>query len=754
MPRGQRAGVAAPERSLRRDRLVALALIAVVLAATIGSSAVARSREDRDAQRARRDEASKLAQQLAAGYAQTEAVLASANALVDASGAVDVQRFQTFAQVLLAPGLAGALAYEPVVLDGERAQFEAQSGFPIVDRAPDGSYVAAPRRAVYFPVAAVSPNDEIPRRNLGFDIAQDPGRGDTTRLARDQGTARVTPFVPLAPSNRLGFLIVQPLKRPDGQVAGFITVTYLGENVGQSIAAGLRPGTRFRVTDSGTELFRTAAAPRGHLTQDLAIGGRTWTFTLDIPTTASRTLSIAILAGGLGLTALAAVAALLSLKHSRALLLSRQQVARERDLAAVLALAVTSAEVAATAAEVIPSIAPARAVSIGVLEGRELHVQHSSTLDASLTERWAVIPVTATTPFTDAVRTGKPVIFRHADEIAATYPDLHLDALHAPRALVCNPLAVGQQVIGALAFGFDEVQVFNPAQLRWLDQITAMVAGALERARLYDTQAQVALTLQRDLLPAALPQSATFALSAAYRPGVALALVGGDWYDAFELADGRLAITIGDVAGKGVRAAASMGKMRHVLRACAGAYREPGLVLGYANRLICEGSREVFATACYMTLDASGQCRFALAGHPPPLRVGADGPDLQHVKAGAPLGVNAASHYTEGTFQLGDEDCVVLYTDGLVERRNEDIDTSLAHLVEVARGLGPHLDADAFATALGDDARDDLVVLVVQRTARLQESPAPPVVGDRANGHRQDQPSAPANQAATSTTNA
>ena len=530
MPRGREPGSLRQSAACDAIDLSRSVLIAGVLAATVGSWAVARSRENRDAQ-ARGDEAVELAQQLAAGYAQTEAVLASANALVDASGAVDIQRFQTFAQVLLAPGLAGALAYEPVVLD-ERAQFEAQFGFPIVDRAPDGSYVVAPRRPVYFPVAAVSPNDEIPRRNLGFDIAQDPGRGDTTRLARDQGAARVTPFLPLAPSNRPGFLIVQPLKRPDGQVAGFITVTYLGENVGQSIAAGLRPGTRFRVTDNGTELFRTAAAPRSHLTQDLAIGGRTWTFDLDIPTTASRTLSTAILAGGFGLTALAALAALLSLKHQRALLLSRQQVARERDLATVLALAVTSAEVVATAAEVIPSIAPARGVSIGLLEGAEVHIQHSASLDSSLIERWSVIPVASSTPFTDAVRTGKPVIFRHADEIEAQYPDVHLDALHAARALVCNPLAVGQQVIGALAFGFDDVQAFDHEQLRWLDQITAMVAGALERARLYDMQAQVALTLQRDLLPEALPQSSTFTLSAAYRPGVALALVGGDWYDA------------------------------------------------------------------------------------------------------------------------------------------------------------------------------------------------------------------------------
>jgi hypothetical protein len=713
--RGQRTRlVDQPDRSLRRDRLFALLLVACLLAATLASWTVSRNRENSDATQAREDEAAALVASLSASFAQTEAVLATANALVDAIGAVDFQRLDTFAQVLLAPGPAGALGYEPIVADDQRAQFEARFGFRILDRSPDGTFATAPRRAVYFPVAFASPLDEAQRRVLGFDVAQDPARGDTARSALELGKARVTPVVPLAPSLRPGFLIFQPLKRPDGQVIAFLSITYLGETLGKSIAAGLPAGARFRIADEGTELFHTAQLPSGNSAQDLPIGGRTWQIDLDVPVVTSRTLSTAILASGLGLTAIAALAALLSLRHHRALLLSRQQIANERDLAAVLALAVTASEVVATAADTIPSIAPARAVSIGLLEGRDLHVQHSSNLDPSLTQRWSVIPLDSSTPFGDAMQTGRSIVFRNAGEIGALYPNVQLDPRHGARALVCNPLAIGQQVIGAIAFGYAEVQVFDAAQLRWLDQITAMVSGALERARLYDTQEQVALTLQRDLLPAALPSSSSYTLSAAYRPGVALAVVGGDWYDAFELADGRLAITIGDVAGKGVRAAATMGKIRHVLRACAGAYREPALVLGHANRLICEGSRDVFATACYMTLDASGQCRFALAGHPPPLHVSHGGAELMHAKAGAPLGVDARSLYTEREFQVGDSENVVLYTDGLFERRDEDIDRSLARLVEVANRIKDNIDAGTLAAALGDNAQDDVVVLIAR----------------------------------------
>ncbi|MEO8693764.1 MAG: SpoIIE family protein phosphatase [Acidimicrobiales bacterium] len=712
-----------PDRSLRRDRLFALLLVGGILAATLVAWTVFRDRENRDADRARQNEASALIGGLSAGYSQTEAVLASASALVDSTGAVDVQRLETFAEVLLAPGLAGALAYEPIVADDQRAQFEATYGFRIIDRAPDGTFAAAPRRAVYFPVAFTYPLDEAQRRVLGFDIAQDAGRGETARRAREQGKALVTPVVNLAPSNRSGFLIFQPLKRPDGQVVGFISITYLGEAVGKSIASGLPAGTRLRIVDEGAELYHTAQTPRSNSVEELPIGGRTWLIGLDIPVATSRTLSTAILVSGLGLTALTALAAWLSLRHHRSLLLSRQQIANERDLAAVLAMAVTASEVVATAAETIPAIAPAMAVSIGLVEDRNLHIQHSPNLDPVLTQRWAVIPVDSGTPFGDAVRTGRSMVFRDAAQIAAEYPNVILDSVRAAKALVCNPLAVRQQVIGAIAFGYADVQVFDDAQLHWLDQITAMVAGALERARLYDAQEQVALTLQRDLLPGALPTSATYELSAAYRPGVALSLIGGDWYDAFELADGGLAITIGDVAGKGVRAAASMGKIRHVLRACAGAYREPALVIGHANRLICEGSRDVFATACYMTLDASGHCRFALAGHPPPLLVGANGAALMNAKAGPPLGVDAASLYTECEFEIGDRGSVVLYTDGLVERRDEDIDTSLARLVEIANRIGDNVDAESLAATIGDNAQDDVVVLVVrsQRTSTSAE---------------------------------
>jgi sigma-B regulation protein RsbU (phosphoserine phosphatase) len=689
-------------------------LVAAVIVATLLSSVAYRGREDRDAERKHKADATKVIASLAGGYAQTEAVLATANALVDVDGTVDEARLETFAQVLFAPGVASALAFEPVVLDSDRARFEASTGITIIDRAADGSFVRAPRRDVYFPVLSVQSRDPAATKVVGFDIGQDPGRGDTARLARATGQAKLTPIVALAPTNRAGFLIIQPVKRPDDQVAGFITVGYVGETVGASIATGLQPSTQIRITDSDQRLFESASDFHAKFSENLPIGGRTWRFDFDTPADASRSVSLSILIGGLTLAALMAVAAALTLQHERGLIAARRQTGLERDLAAALALAISRAQVINTTALMVPSVATAQGVSVGLLEHGQLRVQHSPSVNPRIADRWASLNVDTRSPITDCVRTAEPLMFGKRDDVVRHYPDVEFDSSHGATALACVPLIIRGEPIGALAFGYAREQSFDEEQVRWLNQLAAMVSGALERARLHDAQAQLALTLQNDLLPEALPDTAEFTLSATYRPGDS-AVVGGDWYDAFELGDGRLAITIGDVAGRGVHSAASMGKIRHVLRACAGAYREPAQVMTNADRLIWQGSRDVFATACYLTLDPTGRCEMAVAGHLPPLHVHGQHIELVDVLTGPPLGATATSLYRQVSFDLEPGACIVLYTDGLVERRDEPIDVSLDRMRDTVRAAGPSIDANSLADAMGENARDDVAILLVRR---------------------------------------
>jgi serine phosphatase RsbU (regulator of sigma subunit) len=164
-------------------------------------------------------------------------------------------------------------------------------------------------------------------------------------------------------------------------------------------------------------------------------------------------------------------------------------------------------------------------------------------------------------------------------------------------------------------------------------------------------------------------------------------------------------------------------------------------VVKHANRLICEGSREVFATACYLTIDPSGECRFALAGHPPPLVTGPRGSRLVEAVAGAPLGVSATSNYHEAAFRLADDERIVLFTDGLFERRDEMIDHSLARLVEVAHGIAD-IDAESLATAMVQSPIDDLVVLVVRWT-NDRETAAPSGLPDAPEGQSETDPTLP-----------
>lgn len=243
-----------------------------------------------------------------------------------------------------------------------------------------------------------------------------------------------------------------------------------------------------------------------------------------------------------------------------------------------------------------------------------------------------------------------------------------------------------------------------------------LVNARRELTRQRDELARVVETLQRSLLPQALPDVEGLRLAARYVPGTAHR-VGGDWYDALLLPDGTLAVAIGDVAGKGLAAAATMGEVRSALRAYALDESDPARVLAKADRLVARGNQMV--TAVIATLDPrTGRWRHASAGHPPPLVLHADGRAefLDHDRRG-PLMVYEPAEPAERVLTAGAR--VVLYTDGLIERRDEPLDASLERLRAVAADSGAGLDVDRLcdvllATAPTGAARDDVALLVVE----------------------------------------
>ena len=243
-----------------------------------------------------------------------------------------------------------------------------------------------------------------------------------------------------------------------------------------------------------------------------------------------------------------------------------------------------------------------------------------------------------------------------------------------------------------------------------------------ERLRsIYEREHRIAETLQRSLLPERLPQIAGLSISARYLPAGQGEAVGGDWYDALELMDGRVAIVVGDVVGHGLRAAAAMGQLRNAFRAYALIESSPADVMARVNRLAASGTEEsVLGTVLLLMLDReTGALTYTSAGHPPPLVLGPDGPEFLEDGRSMPVGAAEAAVFREGTATLAPGSTLLLYTDGLVERRDATLDEQLQLLAEVADRVEGSVDDvcnGVLAGVLGAEAGADDVALIAVRT--------------------------------------
>ena len=232
--------------------------------------------------------------------------------------------------------------------------------------------------------------------------------------------------------------------------------------------------------------------------------------------------------------------------------------------------------------------------------------------------------------------------------------------------------------------------------------------------------------LERSFIPEHLPEIPGVHLAARFFPGGAGIEVGGDWYDVLDLDDGSIAITIGDVAGRGVQAAAVMGQLRNALRAYAFEGHPPAFALEQLNRLAWSMDPGVMATLVYLIFDpSSGRIRLANAGHLPPLLTKPDG-STEYLEDGrsVPLGVQATTTYSEAEHLLSPGSTLLLYTDGLIERRGISIDTGLDRLASSASANHDGIeDLCDRVMAVLDPVGDDDVALLVLRPTMLAPGP-------------------------------
>jgi anti-sigma regulatory factor (Ser/Thr protein kinase)/putative methionine-R-sulfoxide reductase with GAF domain len=320
--------------------------------------------------------------------------------------------------------------------------------------------------------------------------------------------------------------------------------------------------------------------------------------------------------------------------------------------------------------------------------------------------------------------TRQPVMIEDLESspVEVVNPLLHEKGI---RSLLGIPLVVEGGLIGVLHVGSLAPREFRASDVDLLQLVGDRVALAIERARLA-VQDRVAHTLQRSLLPGALPRLPGLRMAARYLPAAHESAVGGDWYDVIELGHRRLGLAIGDVAGHGMAAATYMGQLRHGLRAYALDVEDPGEVL---TRLARFANREhsKMATIVYATLNLD-TCVVSLAraGHPYPLLTRPDGTASFLTEAeGPPLGTGAEATYEAHRTTIEPGETLFLYTDGLIERRGEQLAHGEAALLKAASDSpeDPELKCRAILHELteGTPIADDIAMLVVQSVGLERE---------------------------------
>ncbi len=296
----------------------------------------------------------------------------------------------------------------------------------------------------------------------------------------------------------------------------------------------------------------------------------------------------------------------------------------------------------------------------------------------------------------------------------------------AAGACATFPLAVGEHELGAIHLCLSpRAPAFAPDVFFLLQSIARRSALALRNARRFERERSVALAFQHAALVSELPALEGYRFSAVYQAGRAEALVGGDWYDAFTLQDGRIVLSIGDVVGSGLDAAIAMVNVRQVIRGVAQVHPDPALMLEAADRTLRAQHPERFVTAFVAVIDRVTQhCAFANAGHPAPRIRLPDGSVQSTHGRGFPLGLDFDQRIDVHHVVLQAGSILVLFTDGLIES-TRDVMEGERRLEGALREMRPSETGDVaeriYREVLQGESNDDVAILAISVTA------APPV---------------------------
>ncbi|MFJ8026025.1 SpoIIE family protein phosphatase [Streptomyces sp. NPDC096311] len=335
----------------------------------------------------------------------------------------------------------------------------------------------------------------------------------------------------------------------------------------------------------------------------------------------------------------------------------------------------------------------------------------------------------APSPLSHAIRTGKPQFIPNQRQYIRHWPQgvilPWIDQLGADFAAVVSPLSLlGEQPVGAWSVTYDSEHHWSPHERALISTLTDLAGQALKRIRLQRARIELATALQQTMLPTLPEHLPGLEVAARYRPSQDGLDIGGDWYDAFTMPDGAIALEIGDAQGHDVDAAAFMGQVRSSMRAIAAQEPDPGTVLTRTNDLLITMGTARFASCTMLHIDPhDGQVTGTSAGHVPLLSAHKDGShNVCELPGGPVLGVVPDTDYHEVTFTLDRDSALVMVTDGVVEGPSLTLDAGLEQIGTLAgEALHDGLDAEATADRILDAAVpvghiDDMALLVVRRT--------------------------------------
>ncbi|MEW2120902.1 SpoIIE family protein phosphatase [Streptomyces sp. NPDC005474] len=341
----------------------------------------------------------------------------------------------------------------------------------------------------------------------------------------------------------------------------------------------------------------------------------------------------------------------------------------------------------------------------------------------------------ASCPPAQCMTAGQGALYETTDQAITqwTAHDPHMAALqhvHGLHSLIVVPIRARDTALGTAAFfRHQRPDPFTGDDLLLAEELTARAAVCIDNARRYTHERTTAVTLQRNLLPHKLPDQAALDVASRYRPAGGRAGVGGDWFDVIPLSGARVALAVGDVVGHGLQASATMGRLRTAVRTLADIDLPPDELLTHLDDLVLrpaaeagtEAAGEIGATCLYAVYDPiSRRCTVATAGHPVPLMVTPNrSAEVLDVPVGPPLGLGGLPFETIEV-ELPEGSLLALYTDGLIETRDRDIDQGITKLRGILSEPRPSL-SDVCDTVLGamvvSDPADDVAFLVARTLA-------------------------------------